>query len=155
METAAATLNRRRRDGLPQDDPDRGGTNVKLRNIGRRARLLMAAGLGGAAALVAITGSAAAVAGPSCQPGSGKQLAGQQLTGSEVSSYQPGALRCADLAGANLSGLSLEQVDFTGANLRDANLRNANLTQAVINFADLSGADLANANMTQVTARHA
>lgn len=115
----------------------------------------MAAGLGGAAALVAITGSAAAVAGPSCQPGSGKQLAGQQLTGSEVSSYQPGALRCANLAGANLSGLSLGQVDFTGANLRNADLRHADLTQATLNFADLSGANLTDATMIQVEAKQA
>lgn len=128
---------------------------MNLRNIGRRAQLAIAVGLGGSAALVAITGSAAVAAGPGCQPGSGKQLAGQQLSASDISSFQPGDLRCANLTGADLSGLSLLQVDFTGAILRGANLQNANLTQVVINFADLSGADLANANMTQVSARNA
>ena len=115
----------------------------------------MAVGLGGAAALVTITGSSAAIAGPSCQPGSGKQLAGQQLSSSDVSSLQPGALRCADLAGANLAGLSLSQVDFTGAVLRNANLQNADLTQATLNFADLSGANLTDAQMIQVVAKQA
>jgi len=128
---------------------------MNLRNIGRRARLTVAVGLGGAAALVAITGSVAAVAAPGCQPGSGPKLAGRHLTASDVSSYQPGALRCANLAGADLSGLSMEQIDLTGAILRDANIQNANLTQATLDFADLSGADLAHANMTQVTAKHA
>ncbi len=127
---------------------------MNLPNIGRRARLTVAVGLGGAAALVAITGSVAAVAAPSCHPGSGPQLAGRQLTASDISGYQPGALQCANLTGADLSGLSLIQVDFTGAILRNAQLQNANLTQATLNFADLSGADLSNANMGQVFARH-
>lgn len=128
---------------------------MNLRNIRRRARLVTAVGLGGAAALVAITGSAAAVAGPSCQPGSGKQLAGQHLTSSEVSSFQPGALRCANLAGADLSGLSLGQADFTGAILRNADLQHADLTQATLDFANLSGANLTDATMIQVEAKQA
>lgn len=128
---------------------------MNLWNIGRRARLAIAVGLGGTAALVAITGSAAAAAGPGCQPGSGKQLAGQHLTSSEVSAFQPGDLRCANLAGADLSGLSLGQVDFTGAILRNANLQHADLTQATLDFADLSGANLTDATMIQAEAKQA
>lgn len=128
---------------------------MNLRNTGRFARLIAAAGLGGAAVLGAIAGSAAVTAGPGCQPGSGKQLAGQHLTSSEVSSFQPGELRCANLAGADLSGLSLGQVDFTGAILRNADLQHADLTQATLDFADLSGANLTDATMIQVVARQA
>jgi hypothetical protein len=128
---------------------------LNLSNIGRRARLTMAVGLGGAAALIAVTGAAAAIAGPGCQPGSGKQLVGQHLTASDISSYQPGDLRCANLAGADLSGLSLAQVDFTGAILRNADLQHADLTQATLDFADLSGANLTDATMIQTEAKQA
>jgi hypothetical protein len=152
-----------RRDELPQDKSTQvnfescwqGGIHVNLTNIGRRARLAIAVGLGGTAALVAISGSAAVAAGPGCQPGSGKQLSGQHLTSSQVSGFQPGDLRCANLAGADLSGLSLGQVDFTGAILRNANLQHADLTQATLNFADLSGANLTDATMIQAEAQHA
>ena len=128
---------------------------MKLKNVGRCARLALAVSLGGAAALITITGSAATVAGPSCQPGSGKQLAGQHLTSSDVSSFQSGDLRCANLAGADLSGLSLGQVDFTGAILRNADLQHADLTQATLDFANLSGANLTDATMIQVEAKQA
>jgi len=116
---------------------------------------MMAVGLGGAAALVAISGSAATIAGPSCQPGSGKQLAGRHLSSSDISGFQPGDLRCANLAGADLSGLSLGQVDFTGAILRNADLQHADLTQATLDFADLSGANLTDATMIQAEAKQA
>lgn len=129
--------------------------NVNLRNIGRRTRLVIAVGFGGVVALASITGSAAAVAGASCQPGSGRQLAGHHLTSSDVSSFQPGDLRCANLADADLSGLSLGQVDFTGAILRNADLQHADLTQATLNFADLAGANLTGATMIQVEAKQA
>ncbi|HWF79759.1 MAG TPA: pentapeptide repeat-containing protein [Streptosporangiaceae bacterium] len=128
---------------------------MNLWNIGRRARLAVALSLGGVATLVAMTASNAAVNGPSCQPGSGKQLAGRQLSASDISSFQPGDLRCANLAGANLSGLSLQQVDFTGAILRGANLQHADLTQATLDFANLSGANLTHASMIQVSAKQA
>lgn len=128
---------------------------MNLSNIGRRARLAVAVSLGGVAALVAITSSNAAVDGPGCQPGSGKQLAGRQLTASDLSSFQPGDLRCANLAGATLAGLDLGQVDFTGAILRNANLQHADLTQATLDFADLSGANLTDATMIQAEAKQA
>lgn len=128
---------------------------MNLRDTGRRARLAIAVGLGGSAALVVIAGSAAVAAGPSCQPGSGKQLAGRHLTASDLSSFQPGDLRCANLAGADLSGLSLGQVDFTGAILRNADLQHADLTQATLDFADLTGANLTDATMIQAEAKQA
>lgn len=128
---------------------------MNVRKLGRRMRLTMAVGLGGAAAVVAITGASAAAAGPSCQPGSGKQLAGKQLTASDISSFQSGDLRCANLTGADLSGLSLAQADLTGAILRNADLQHADLTQVTFNFADLSGANLTGATMIQVQARQA
>jgi uncharacterized protein YjbI with pentapeptide repeats len=127
---------------------------VNLPRLGRHARLGLAAGIGGAIVLAGVAVATATPSAPSCQPGSGAQLAGKQLTASAISGYNDN-LRCANLTGANLAGLSLLQIDFTGAIMRNANLQHANLSQATLNYADLSGANLTDASLLQVFARHA
>ncbi len=127
---------------------------MNMSTLSRRARLAVVLGIGGALATVGIVGASAALTGPSCQPGSGKNLAGAHLSASQISGYSDN-LRCANLAGADLEGLSLAQIDFTGAIMHNANLQHADLTQATLSYADLSGANLTDATMIQVTAQHA
>jgi uncharacterized protein YjbI with pentapeptide repeats len=111
-----------------------------------RRGLLAAALAGGVVFHALATVSPASAASPSCQPGSGPNLAGQTLTEAQVDSTD---LKCATLTGAHLDNLNLDQQDFGGADLTGASLNGAKLVQASFANATLSSASLSGADLTQ------
>jgi len=111
----------------------------------RTLRIVVVAGVLGLLLLPA----AGAAAAPSCQPGSGVNLAGRHLDAAALQQIK--SLQCADLSGADLSGLDLTQKDLSGVKAEKASFRNARLIQVDLPGADLVGADLSGADLTQAT----
>ena len=111
----------------------------------RALRIVVVAGVLGLLLLPA----AGATAAPSCQPGSGTNLAGRHLDAAALDQVK--SLQCADLSGADLSGVDLTQKDLSGVKAEKASFRNARLIQADLPGADLKGADFSGADLTQAT----
>ncbi len=111
----------------------------------RALRIVVVAGVLGLLLLPA----AGAAAAPSCQPGSGPNLAGRHLDAAALGQVK--SLQCADLSGDDLTGFDLTQANLTGIKAEKTSFRNARMTQADLPGADLKGADFSGADLTQAT----